>query len=295
MGVVVARSGTSQGFGRTESGRRVTAAASRSHAAGRAATAGTARTAAAANSKVGTDPLTTASVKRYLASRRGKVTAAVEDLSTGQEWLLNRSARDQTASIVKVDILETLLHEHDSSTSALGAAAADAAEAQGMIEASDDDDASDLWEAVGGASAIASYDRLAGLTETTPGADGYWGETLTTAADQIKLLRQLAFPSKLLTPVARRYELSLMGETDADQNWGVSGGVPDGVTVELKDGWVPLTSSTDWEINSIGWVHGNDRNYLIAVLTAHDPSESYGIATIEQLSAAVYSGLKPRA
>jgi len=286
VGVVVARSDASGSFGQTVSSSQATATARRR------STAPAARTVTAGKDAVRSDPLTTSTLARYLAARQGKVTAAVADLGTGQEWLLNSRTRDQTASIVKVDILETLLHEHESATSALGTAAADATEVAGMIEASDDDDASALWAAVGGASAVASYSRLAGLTKTTPGAGGYWGETLTTAADQIKLLRQLASPSKLLTPVARRYELSLMRNIDVGQSWGVSGGVPSGATVELKNGWVPLTGSSDWEINSIGWVHGDGRDYLIAVLTAHDPSESYGIATIDHLSAAVYRDLK---
>jgi len=279
---------------RTRAGGGATTART-ARASGTGRTPRTPRTGTTAQDVAGIDPLTTAPVKRYLAGRKGGVTAAVEDLNTGREWQLNPAARDQTASIVKVDILETLLHEHGSATSALGTAAADATTAEEMIEASNDADASALWNAVGGASAVAGYDRLAGLTKTTPGADGYWGESLTTAADQIKLLQQLALTSKLLTPVARRYELSLMREVDADQNWGASGGVPAGVTVELKNGWVPLTGYSDWEVNSIGWVHGDGRDYLIAVLTAHDPSESYGIATIDHLSAAVYSGLKRHA
>ena len=42
-----------------------------------------------------------------------------------------------------------------------------------------------------------------------------------------------------------------------DQRWGVSGGVPAGVTVALKNGWLPLNdANTDWQVNSVGWVSG---------------------------------------
>ena len=45
----------------------------------------------------------------------------------------------------------------------------------------------------------------------------------------------------------------------------------------MKDGWLPLNSSeTDWQVNSIGWVSGYGRNYLIAVLTTGSPAEQYG-------------------
>lgn len=244
------------------------------------------------------DPLTSVAMRRYLATRSGGVSIAVEDLDDpvnasgrpdgDREWLLHPGARDQTASIIKVDVLETLLHQ---SRGVLSYSVRDAAE--DMIDDSDNDDATDLWDADGGASGVASYNRLAGLTQTSPNAVGYWGETLTSAADQIKLLRQLLFPSRLLTAGSRRYALRLMEDIDAGQDWGVTGGVPDRATVALKNGWVPLTSEDSWEINSIGWVHGEGRDYLIAVLTAHDPGEQYGIDTIDHISSLVFGGLRP--
>lgn len=260
------------------------------------------------------DPLSTAAVHRYLAKRAGSVSIAVEDLNaplgataqpdtkrdgthaTGRkpadaysEWLLDPHHRYQTASIVKADILETLLHDHGGPLS--GSAAATAT---GMIEQSDNDDATDLWHLAGGAGGVAAYDRDAGLTRTSPNTKGFWGETMTTAADQVRLLGQLALSSDVLTPAAQRYQLGLMEHIDAGQNWGVTGGVPQGVRVALKNGWVPLKNYSDWEINSIGWVDGDKHDYLIAVLTAHDPSEQYGIDTIDHLSSLIYNGLAAR-
>jgi hypothetical protein len=75
-------------------------------------------------------------------------------------------------------------------------------------------------------------------------------------------------------------------------NWGGSSGVLSGVTVALKNGWLPLdTTDTDWQVNSVGWVSGDGRNYLLAILTTGDPSEQYGIDTIETLSSIVWSDL----
>jgi hypothetical protein len=84
-----------------------------------------------------------------------------------------------------------------------------------------------------------------------------------------------------------------MESVESDQQWGVSGGVPAGVSVALKNGWVPLTSYTYWEVNSIGRIKGDGRDYLIAVLTAHDPSEQYGIDSIEGISSIVWNALAP--
>jgi beta-lactamase class A len=247
------------------------------------------RTGAEARVPAAIDPLTTAFVKRWIAGRHGDVSAAVMNLKTGREWLLNPRARDQTASIIKADILETLLYQTRKDDDSIADAEGEVPE--DMIEASDNADATALWDQIGGATGIGRYNALAGLKQTTPNTKGFWGETLTSAADQIKILEQLAVPSKLLSKQAQAYQLSLMTDIDPGENWGVSAGVPAGVTVALKNGWVPLTTYSDWEVNSIGWIHGDGHDYLLAVLTAHDPSYAYGVKTISRISASVYATL----
>ncbi len=84
-----------------------------------------------------------------------------------------------------------------------------------------------------------------------------------------------------------------MENVTADQAWGVSGGVPAGVTVALKSGWLPLDDeNTDWQVNSVGWISGDCRDYLLAVLSTGNPAELYGIATINGLSSLVWSAMR---
>ncbi len=237
------------------------------------------------------DPLNTARMRRYIGSRSGDITAAVENLRTGRIYLWNPRERAETGSIIKADILETLLRQAMVSHNRLDENTVEAV--QGMIEDSDNDDATQLWNQVGGASGISAYNNLVGMTQTDPNTDGYWGETTTSAADQIKLLRQLVNTHGLLDSASQRYQLGLMKNVVSGQNWGVSGGIPTGVSIALKNGWLPLTSDTDWEINSIGRIKGDSRWYLIAVLTAHDPGEQYGIDTIEGISSLVWRALRP--
>lgn len=257
--------------------------ASRTHAGGADASRSSGSAAKAS------DPLTSTAMHHVVASRHGNISIAVADLLTRQEWLLNPRARDQTASIMKVDILETLLRHAMVTKTPLSEEQSETA--QGMIEESDNDDATDLWNEDGGASGVGAYNRSAGLTQTTLNTQGFWGISLTSAADQIKLLRQLVGPGRLDGP-SRRYELNLMSHIEADQDWGVSGGVPAGVSVALKNGWVPITSDENWEVNSIGRIKGDGRDYLVAVLTRGDASEQYGIDTIEEVSRLIWGGLK---
>ena len=83
-----------------------------------------------------------------------------------------------------------------------------------------------------------------------------------------------------------------MEKVESDQDWGVSAGVPAGTTIALKNGWLPL-GPADWQVNSIGWVAGNGRNYVLAVLTRGSPTEAYGIQTIQAVARAVFAQLGP--
>jgi beta-lactamase class A len=231
----------------------------------------------------------------YLAGRAGTVTAAVYDLRTGQTWTLGPGQPQAAASIVKVDILETLLAAQPD-----GLSATDRALAQSMIENSDNDAATALWNAAGGPAGLHSYNLSVGLRQTMPSAclscAGFpwpgWGLTTTTPADQVLLLRQL-FQGPLLSPADRDFAMSLMENVEPDQRWGVSAGVPAGVRVALKNGWVPLTApDANWQVNSEGRIAGDGRNYLVAVLATGNPSEQYGIDTIDTLSALLWSAMR---
>ena len=230
----------------------------------------------------------------YVDSRNGTVRVAVYDLATGQEWSLGSGPAQAEASVVKVDILEALLSQRPG-----GLTAGDQSLAQQMIEDSDNDAATSLWDLVGGSTGIGAYNTRAGLSQTAPSlcvvCSGFpwpgWGLTTTTPGDQIVLLRRLVEPGGPLTASERQYALSLMENVTQDQQWGVSSGVPAGVTVALKNGWLPLDAANDnWQINSIGWVNGDGRDYLLAMLSTGNPSEQYGIDTLNSLGAMVWQG-----
>jgi hypothetical protein len=243
------------------------------------------------------DPLGGAAAS-YVSSRAGVVLAAVYDLRTGQTWHLGQGQPQDEASVVKLDVLETLLAERGRSGTELSAS--DRTLAEQMIEDSDNDAATSLWYEVGGASSIRSFNSAAGLADTAPSlcvnCPGFpwpgWGLTTTVPADQLTLLRALVEPNSLLSSTERSYALSLMENVTPSQRWGVSGGVPAQATVALKNGWLPLNSAdNDWQINSVGWISGSGRDYLMAVLTTGNPTEQYGIDTINQLAAMVWNDM----
>src|SRR6266404_2447673 len=131
----------------------------------------------------------------YLAGRSGTVMAAVYDVRTGKEWTTGQARPQAEASIVKVNILETLLAQRPPG----GLSDTDAVLARKMIEDSDNNAATTLWGTAGGTAGIRAFDSAAGMSRTTPSAcvqcAGFpwpgWGLTTTTPHDQITLLRQL--------------------------------------------------------------------------------------------------------
>jgi hypothetical protein len=260
---------------------------------------GTAAAAAVGTARSATSAPGLVPAASYVTGRSDNLLAAVYDVRTGQSWRLGDGPAQAEASVVKLDILETLLARQD------GAALSppDQSLSQSMIEDSDNDAATSLWDEAGGATGIGAYNDRAGLSRTTPSACvtcvGFawpgWGLTTTVPYDQLTLLKQLITPGPrpLLSDAERSYALSLMENVTPDQRWGVSGGVPAGVTVALKNGWLPLDdANTDWQVNSVGWVSGDGRDYLIAVFTTGNATEQYGIGTINALSALVWTAMR---
>jgi hypothetical protein len=220
-----------------------------------------------------------------LDARAGVVSAAVVDLDSGYLYQYRPGQQDITASIVKVQILATLLAQAQAVGRALSPA--EQSLATSMIEESDNDAATALWDDVGGAPAVQAFDRSVGMNGTFPAFA--WGLTVTTALDQVILLQHLVLPNPVLSSASRSYELGLMESVTPTQAWGVSAGAAPGTSVALKNGWLPVGPT--WQINSVGWVHGSGRDYLIAVLTSGNPSEEYGIQSVGLVAGACWATL----
>jgi len=220
----------------------------------------------------------TAALASLAASDGGHFAVAVDDLTNGQQAVYAGTQEFVTASIVKVDILVTLLYQAQETGQALTAEEQDLATT--MIENSDNDSASALYDDAGGAEAIDDANRDCGLTETTAGTDGYWGLTTTTVDDQIRLLRVVFARPSPLSPASQQYVQSLMSQVETDQQWGVPAAADPGTQFMVKNGWLP--NPTLWEINSIGEITHDGQRMLIAVLSDDNASEDGGISVVEE-------------
>ena len=227
-----------------------------------------------------------ASVRRH---RTGSFAAGVIDAATGAVAVYHGGRLFHTASIVKVDILATLLLQHQRAGTWLSKR--QRVLAAEMIKNSDNRAATDLWDAIGRAGGLRKADRTLGLRHTTPGEGVNWGLTSTTVDDQLRLLADLTSRNSPLSARSRSYELGLMRHVAADQAWGVTAAATPGTGSAVKNGWLPDGSYTTWVINSIGVIHDDGQEILVVVLSKDQPSESAGIAQAEAAARAVVSAI----
>ena len=225
-----------------------------------------------------------AAVARIARDDDGRVAVAVDDLTTGADAGYGSTQEFITASIVKVDILSTLLYQAQQSGQQLSPE--EEALATTMIENSNNDAASDLYDDAGGAAGIDQANQVFGLSETTVGTDGYWGLTSTTVDDQIRLLRLVFTRPSVLTAESQDYIKDLMSQVEAGQQWGVPAAADHGTPFMVKNGWLPSGTTGRWEINSIGEVVHDGQRMLIAVLSEGNATEDSGISLVQTVAKA---------
>lgn len=230
------------------------------------------------------------SVRTYLGKRPGRAGVMVTDLRTGRSFGENADGRFVTASIMKVDILASLLLQRQ--RDGRGLTGAERALAGTMIRESDNAAASALYSRAGYGPGVAEANRAFGLRHTKPFPTS-WGSSLTSPSDQVRLLTNLVSDGGPLKARGRRYVLGLMGSVLDEQTWGVSAAARPGERVALKNGWVPLRfQGHGWSINSIGRVSGHDHDFLIAVCSAGNPTMETGVSTVEHVADMVVDGLR---
>lgn len=216
---------------------------------------------------------------------------AVQDLRTGTAFSHNAHERFPTASVVKLSILTMLLlSAREEGRDLTGAEQAQVAE---MIRHSDNDVTDGLYSRIGFTDGFRQGARTLGFTGTEPDPRGVWGATTTTAADQMRLLRALYCDGGPLTRSEQEYARGLMESVAPEQAWGVSASAGPRDTVGLKNGWNPREDNGGlWTVNSVGYVAGPEREYLIAVMADGHPDYATGVALAEELAATVTGAME---
>jgi beta-lactamase class A len=224
----------------------------------------------------------TARIDALAADSGADVGLAVQDLRTGAAYGYAAHEPFATASVVKLGLVAMLLVRAREEGREL--TPHERAQAEAVIRYSDNDVTDALYQSNGFTDGFAAGARALGLLGTEPDPSGVWGATRTTAADQLRLLRALYTDDSPLAAEDRAYVLDLMEAVAPEQAWGVSAAAGPEDTVGVKNGWTPREADGGrWNVNSVGFVAGPEREYLMAVLTDGNPDYADGVALVEEL------------
>ncbi|HEY5889705.1 MAG TPA: serine hydrolase [Acidimicrobiia bacterium] len=213
-----------------------------------------------------------------------KITARVYDARSGCMYSLNPSNRQPTASVFKVMVMAgTLLEAQEDNREVSDW---ELSQLTPMITQSTNPQVRSLWSSFGSSPWFRQQTEIFELDETTVTADGgsAWGRTLTSASDQVDLMRQVLLGEwGPLEAEYRNEALALMTAVVPEQTWGVTAGVPPTWTVAQKNGFAGVTT------NSVGWVDepGTSNGYVVAILSTGWPNFTTGIPAVEFVSSSI--------
>ncbi|GAB7108561.1 serine hydrolase [Streptomyces phaeofaciens JCM 4814] len=222
-----------------------------------------------------------------LANRKGTIAVGLYDRSTGTTCTLRASTAYDSASVVKATVLSALLWDAQKTPRALTSREKSLATA--MITKSDNASTTTLWKQLG-MTKIKGFLTAAKMTQTKPGANGYWGLTQITVTDEQKLLKLITAKNTVLTDASRSYVSTLMGQVVSSQRWGTPYGRPSGVSWHVKNGWLSRATN-GWRVHSIGTFKGGGHDYMITVLTHGNSTMDYGITTIQGVAKVIHKDL----
>ncbi|GHF24819.1 hypothetical protein E5082_26390 [Streptomyces griseoluteus] len=224
-----------------------------------------------------------------LANRKGSVALGVYEAGTKTTCTLRATSSYDSASTVKVTVLATLLWDAKKHNRYLTSTETSLATA--MITKSDNTATSKLWKQLG-VTKVKGFLTAAGMTKTTPGANGYWGLTQINVTDEQRLLKLVTAKNSVLSDNSRAYILKLMGKVISSQRWGTPAGAPSTVAVHVKNGWLQR-STHGWRVHSLGTFNGGGHDYTITVLTQDNSTMNYGVTTIQTVAKAIHKDLVP--
>ncbi|MFE9607144.1 serine hydrolase [Streptomyces sp. NPDC006012] len=222
-----------------------------------------------------------------VSGRNGTIAVGLYDRTSKTTCTLRSTSAYDSASVVKVTVLATLLWDAKKHNRYLTDREATLTKA--MITKSDNDATSKLWKQLG-LTKIKGFLAAAKMTRTTPGANGYWGLTQINVTDEQKLLSLITAKNSVLSDNSRAYITKLMGQVVSSQRWGTPYGAPSGVATHVKNGWLQR-STHGWRVHSVGTFTGGRHNYMITVLTHGNSSMNYGINTIQGVAKAIHKDL----
>jgi hypothetical protein len=207
----------------------------------------------------------------YVDSQQKNMGVAIYDITRNVSYGQNDTPTFLLASAAKVAIMASYMDWVEGQNRALRSDELN--DLTLMIELSDNEAAQNLYKRLGWADAQKAYLHKIGIDDYVP-CGGGWGCAALSPASMTKLVT-LLYQGKILSKEHQQLALRLMNTVDPGMQWGVGDTAPKGATVYMKDGWLNVTSWTDWALNTTGVVVVGNETYAITVLSQHNTSEDW--------------------
>jgi hypothetical protein len=217
--------------------------------------------------------------RAWAAGRAGDVSFAVR--TERRAWNWRGATQYRSASLVKAMLLVAYLRRPDVRGRALRAA--ERALLDPMIRQSDNG-AADAVHARVGLSALSALARRARMTRFV--AHPVWGGSLVTAVDQARFFLRI---DHLVPERHRAYAMALLRGVVPEQRWGIAAARPAGWRIAFKGGWgAGVTRQVD---HQAALLTNAGLRVSIAVLTADNGTDGYGMETLRGVAARLLRGL----
>ncbi len=220
-----------------------------------------------------------ADARAYAAARLGTVSFAVVD-SRGDPHEMEGDRTFVSASVVKAMLLAAELDRLEASTAPLDSATRGYLER--MITYSDNAAADLVYGRVGdaGLEAVAAE---AGLEDFS--VAGYWANAQLTASDMARLMSRI---EPVMAGPHSDYGLGVLERIVPAQRWGIPQALSgEGWTIRFKGGW--RGTDAGQLVHQIAHLREDGRQVALAVLTDGSPTMTYGIETVQGVTARLFS------
>lgn len=218
--------------------------------------------------------------RRYAQRRAGDVRFAIRSID-GRVWRHNAGRSAPARSVVKVMFMAAYMRLpsvrgrdlRDDERALLGA----------MIRRSDDASANAIAGRLSPAD-LYSLGRAAQMKRFRYDPV-IWGDTRTSAADQMRLMHRL---DRLVPDRHRRYARRLLRSVTPSQRWGVADARPRGWRLHFKGGWGSGTGEAD---HQAAFLTRRGCRVSLAIFTVFNPSHEYAKATQRGIARRLLAGL----